>query len=392
MTLEQSGPALSVFFTGGIMLDVLYKKNSSGKVLMWHISTVGNTIVTVHGQLEGKQQTDTETILKGKNIGKANETTPIVQAQSEAISRWNKKQDRKGYKLDITKLDVDERPSIDPQLAQTYATVIEGVIEYKKAASKILLPCDMQPKLDGHRIIAEVINGVCKLYSKERNPINSLPHINRAIEGLGVDNIVYDGEGYHHEYKDKFEELTGFIASKEPKEGHEVVQYHIYDTASDGSFLKRSMILNDILIPNRDKFPCLKLVRTVRADTKERVVELFREFQAQGYEGAMLRNISSLYENKRSYNLQKFKEFDDGEYKIIGIKEGRGKMKGHAVFICEIDSGTFDVKLDGDMSRLKEIYENQEEYIGKMLTVIYQGLTNGGKPRFPIGLRFRRDV
>jgi predicted DNA-binding WGR domain protein len=62
----------------------LYKKTITGADQFWSIETEDNTILTCWGQVGGKEQTATETIAAGKNIGRANETTPEEQAQIEA--------------------------------------------------------------------------------------------------------------------------------------------------------------------------------------------------------------------------------------------------------------------------------------------------------------------
>ncbi len=121
-------------------------------------------------------------------------------------------------------------------------------------------------------------------------------------------------------------------------------------------------------------------------------MDFFAQFTAQGFEGAMLRNVNSLYVNKRSYDLQKVKEFDDSEFGIAGVKEGRGKLAGHAIFICELGpkgGETFDVKLKGDTEYLKKLWEDKSLWEGKMLTVQFQGLTAYGVPRFPVGIAIR---
>ena len=98
----------------------------------------------------------------------------------------------------------------------------------------------------------------------------------------------------------------------------------------------------------------------------------------------------SLYEGKRSYNLQKIKEFDDAEFKITGVKSGRGRMVDCAIFTCTNKNGDlFDCKMEGSLDVLKEILKNPRSVIGKMLTVRYQGFTNGNMPRFPIGVCVR---
>jgi DNA ligase-1 len=40
----------------------------------------------------------------------------------------------------------------------------------------------------------------------------------------------------------------------------------------------------------------------------------------------MLRDMNSLYNGKRTYDLQKVKAFDDAEYEVVGIETGTKKM------------------------------------------------------------------
>jgi DNA ligase-1 len=107
---------------------------------------------------------------------------------------------------------------------------------------------------------------------------------------------------------------------------------------------------------------------------------------ADGYEGCMARNMDSPYEqDKRSYNLQELKEFENDEFPVVDVKEGRGKMKGLAIFTCVIGDDMFDVKMEGDLENLRQYIEHPELAVGKLLTVRYQGFTVYGKPRFPVG-------
>lgn len=119
----------------------------------------------------------------------------------------------------------------------------------------------------------------------------------------------------------------------------------------------------------------------------------FEKFLEQGYEGLMVRNMKARYVNKRSYDLQKVKEFQDSEFTVTGVEEGRGKLAGHAIFVCKTSSGVeFRAKMKGETSALKKYFEHPELALGKQLTVKYQGVTNkSGVPRFPVGIRFKED-
>ena len=78
----------------------------------------------------------------------------------------------------------------------------------------------------------------------------------------------------------------------------------------------------------------------------------------------------------------------------MGVNEGKGKLAGHGIFICTMANGAqFECKMKGDQDKLKDYLENPDRYIGRLLTVQYQGLTGANKvPRFPVGLRVREDV
>ena len=79
---------------------------------------------------------------------------------------------------------------------------------------------------------------------------------------------------------------------------------------------------------------------------KNTVVESYDEAEmlhdvhlAQGYEGSMLR-LNAFYEQKRSYNLQKFKDFSDTEATIVGYEAGKGKFEGLiGKFLMQDDDG-----------------------------------------------------
>src|SRR5208282_2500868 len=112
--------------------------------------------------------------------------------------------------------------------------------KFKEHGHKIVYPALGQPKLDGIRCIAIKQNGRCTLWSRTRKPILSMPHIIVAVESLPVDNIALDGELYHHDYRNDFEEITSLVRPDEPVPGHDVVQYHVYDTINDDTNRQRS--------------------------------------------------------------------------------------------------------------------------------------------------------
>lgn len=372
---------------------VLYKKSSQGKIELWgvEIEDMGDgtaRVLSTYGETGGKLQTTFDTIREGKNLGKKNETTVIEQAYSEAKSKWEKKK-KKGYveslkDAEAGKVDNLIEGGIEPMLAQTF----------EKHADKIVYPCLAQPKLDGIRCIAIKKGHNVTLWSRTRKRITSCPHIEKSIafHFARFENLILDGELYNHDLKSDFEKIVSAVRKENPSPESEKVQYHIYDVVLDGTNLQRArwLTLNALW---SDREP-LRLVKTEGIRTEADISTLFKEYRKAGYEGLMLRNNHAPYENKRSYHLQKVKEFDDAEFEIVGVVEGKGKLQGLlGAFLCKTQDGTeFEVKMTGNQEETKKFLNDSSLWKGKMLTVQYQGLTGKNKvPRFPVGLRIREE-
>src|ERR1035437_8211993 len=186
---------------------MLYKKTSTGAIQQWDIRVNGNEIVTTYGQVGGKLQTTTETIREGKNAGKSNETTAEQQANLEAVATWQKKL-KSGYvqSIDDAQNDVTDdviEGGVLPMLAPSKSYPFDPNLE-----KKIVFPAFVQPKLDGARCIAIVVDGKATLWSRTRKPIYSAPHIVDALEELlPFGKFTLDGELYQHDYRNSFEDL-----------------------------------------------------------------------------------------------------------------------------------------------------------------------------------------
>jgi DNA ligase-1 len=369
-------------------LPILFKRTSTGAIQTWRIWTVDDCIFTEHGQLSGRMQTTEGTRAIGKNAGRSNETTPAEQALLEAHAKWES-QLKKRYVKTLAEAEAGEVDAefvtggISPMLAKSY----------KDDAAKIHFPAAVQPKLDGHRCIAIVNDDrSVGLWSRSRKPITGVPHIAKAVEALRLPvGTALDGELYNHAYHDKFEQLTSFIRQATPKPGHEVVHYHVYDiaTITSSPFKQRTAALACYLQWARHP---IVLVETQIANDADDLTDLFLYFVDLGYEGAIVRNLDGLYVNKRSNDLQKVKEFEDAEFPVIRVENGRGKMENLAIFVCQAPGGEFRCKMRGALADLAQYLDRPELAVGKMLTVQFQEMTRDGVPRFPVGLRLRKDA
>jgi DNA ligase 1 len=370
-------------------LPKLYKTTGTGKTQTWQIFIDGADTYTKFGPTDGTIQTSAREASQPKNAGKANATGAEEQALLDAQSKWRKKL-ASGYVQTLEEIaagtvDASIQGGIFPMLAKSY----------RKDGHKIAFPAYAQPKLDGHRCVAVVDEvGKCTLWTRKRKPCTSVPHVVAAIEALGLKSVVLDGELYAHAFRDKFEQLAHLVRQSVPETGHEAIEYHVFDLQSGDGFAKRNARLGELLAHARH--PIVK-VDTVLVENEEALMAAFEAYRAEGYEGAMVRNAQGAYESHpthRSGDLQKIKEFDDAEWPIVAVKEGKGKLAGHAIFTCRTQDGnTFDAKLAGDLATLKRYYDNPDAAIGKLLTVRYQGLTGkSGVPRFPVGMRLRESA
>ena len=391
VTVTRETPTNEEMAVRAEQFDTLYSGNKNGSVQQWTISVSGSTITKVYGQVNGALQTTTDVVRKGKNLGRTNATTPVTQARAEAKSQWEKKL-KSGY---VRVLSDARSGAVDTQFIEGGAEVMLAQ-KFSQHGSKIVYPAFVQPKLDGVRCVAILEHGRCTLWTRTRKPITGVPHIARAIEQqfsgrqwpgrASWQTLVLDGELYQHEYKDKFEQIVSYVRQRDPKIGHEVVEYHVYDVIEEGDmFSARTYMVEELRLMD----PLVTVV-TTEVRSLDEILSVDTEHRRAGYEGTIVRQAKAMYEPGRSMGLQKIKQFDDAEFEVTGVQPGRGRMSDCAIFTCSTTKGvTFTCKMEGALDDLKPYLANPDMVIGKMLTVRYQGLTNGGVPRFPIGASVR---
>ena len=148
---------------------------------------------------------------------------------------------------------------------------------------------------------------------------------------------------------------------------------------------------HEIIAKVTDGANYLSLVENFAVKSEKEIHAYQARFVEEGYEGAMVRNITGAYAiGKRSANLQKVKTFLDGEYEIVGFNQASGNDIGTVIWVCKTPEGNqFNVRPRGTREVKREQYENGDSYIGRQLTVRYQELTDDGVPRFPVGIAIR---
>jgi ATP-dependent DNA ligase len=256
---------------------------------------------------------------------------------------------------------------------------------YKNFGDRIQYPCFIQKKIDGVRCMAIPQKG---LFSRYRKSFPYLDHIREEINLLPPD-IVLDGELYSDtiSFQEIVEQIKEDTLSPNNKDKQLQMKYHVYDIMSDQPYAQRYERLQQIF--NRFPFKHLVLVDTEQCDSEKKMKELHDNYVADGYEGVILRNKLGGYLNDRSIDLQKYKEFSDTEVTILGFKSDKGEDQGCVIWICEYEDKLFAFRSRGSQEQRRKQFQNGATYIGKHLTIRYQGKTDDGRLRFPIGIAIR---
>lgn len=355
----------------------LYKQAKKGRIQEWTVSTDKEKIVTIHGVLRGSLQ-ETTKIAKGKNIGRANETSPDKQAELQAQSMWNKKKD-KGY-------FESEHEAINTQV---FLPMLAH--DFEKHKKKVQYPAFIQPKLDGTRCLAYWEDNEIKLLSRGGKHYN-VPHISKALESILLKDTVFDGELYLHGAT--FQQVTKLVKKYRPQQTEELKLW-IYDVFKldnlNQPFESRLIMLDALNLHVGKSCIGVQITPTEIVESEALAYDIQKEYLELGFEGAILRAKDLPYElAERSMKLLKIKSFMDAEYIITGYTEGEGKFERCVIWICATkDNKSFKVVPKGTIEDKKGWFKDAKDHIGSWLKVKYFELTDDGIPRFPVGIGIR---
>lgn len=419
--------------TSPIRLPILYMLDSKGEIRQWQTWTElnedGTAVEMNESGIQGGSLSGIPiTVVKGTNIGKSNETTPLQQANKRIQAKYDKKI-REGY---VTNLAEFTQQGV--MLALPWQTS-------KHRMSKIAFH---QPKLDGirckfinksddfvlmsrsnkefkpflrdldcFRFLAENTreyderDGELYIHGVEFNDIASLvmgykmtteeflEYCTDTEEGLRVDlkvkeilELVYIGDFCPVQDPQvsapKFDESVGAIEIGRNAgwifPGHSIadvqligtseLQYWVYDIPDhENVFEQRS-----IGLPEYADASDVGIVPVIPVEFDiDDIEEVNANYVAQGFEGTIVRNPASLYAfGNRSPGLLKYKLFFDAEWIITGYEIDR---EGNPTFKFMSDAGyEFLVRPTGDRALRRRLLADAPSLIGSRATLRYQKL------------------
>jgi DNA ligase-1 len=354
---------------------ILQSVAKTGKKKYWQLVAWKNGrnehfYTKVWWQEGSKTQESAPVKVVGKNVGRENETTAREQLLKEFDSIVQKRRD-KGYSEDGS---ADHIP-IKPMLAH----------KYKDKKHLVTFPCWVQPKLDGFRMLMAGNGSTAWTRGGKK-------HVRECVEHLMWDaklNVPIDGELILPHMPPLQE--TSRAAKKFRPGVSDTLIYCVYDIAAEHlSFSTRYSLLEKLV---KEAPENVRLVETRKVNNEQELFEAHAHFVSEGYEGTIIRTDEHGYEvGHRSSSLLKMKDFQDAEFKIVDVVEGKGSFKGKAVFVCETDEGyRFNTAPEGTMEYRAELWRTRKDHIGKWLTIRFQALTEDGAPQFPVGVEIREE-
>jgi DNA ligase 1 len=375
-------------------LPQLYKSDKKGNKRFWEVGFDGKYLRTRFGRHgNGFKTADSATEIEPKV-----KRDLLSQSLLEGTQKF-RMQMRKDF---VEDLDAAHQ-STEPTLAHTYED--DKIFEEGSWGIEI--------KFDGIRARAKLrsdgSSDKCLFTSRNKKDFEYLgteleEAAAKLLKALGPEAKELDGELYIH--GKSFQKIASAVRrSKTKSEKVGNVRYFIYDFIpvddTDLTYAERNQMLLDAFDSIYDS-PCylengalyyqkLVIVRYIPVSSHEDVMYYLSEFESMNFEGAMLRRLDQKgYEHGRSNGLLKVKSFDDAEAIVVGVKEGKGKMKGKAIFELEGDEcGRFFAAMATTMEEREYFFKNPESIIGKRVTYKHQKFTKDGKPRFPVALYVR---
>ena len=253
----------------------------------------------------------------------------------------------------------------------------------EKLVSKIKFPAIVQKKEDGMRFNAIVQDGKCEFRSRNGKEIQLLGRLENEFICManGMD-VVFDGELLVASDSGVLDRQTGNgILNKANKgtissdEADRVVA-HIWDMIPyayfiDGEYNKpyvdRLNALGKITFPDK-----IKLVETHIVEDIDSVQSIFNEYLSNGFEGIILKDGQSIWENKRSKGQVKFKGEEECDLRIIDVEEGTGKYTGMlGAIVCESADSLLRVSVGSGFNDDQRNRFKRDDLLGKIVAVKY---------------------
>ena len=261
----------------------------------------------------------------------------------------------------------------------------------------------VQLKADGGRCNAVIRNGAISFFSRNGNELSLLGTFDDALTAF--DNCMIDGELVIEKSGETQDRQTGngifnkavrgTISREEADEFvfyvWDIVPIEAYDKALDETpYSVRINNLAELLRKNHNSR--VRLIDTKFVKTLEECREYADEQIAKGYEGAIIKIPSLVWENDRSKNMLKIKEKRTGELRCVGWQAHSKKEGMIGSLELESEDGKVQVSSGSGLTD-DDRQKDPSEYVGKIIEIEYNMLIKAkGKETYSIFLPVFKTV
>ncbi len=267
-------------------LDVIINRTVTGHAAINHLQNILNNIS------EDDSEVIRRIILKDLQCN---------TACSLAKSTWGKK--------------FDYRP---PQMLSSAQS--DKSIEWLVKNAKGDLVCEL--KADGARCMTEISNGDITSFTRNAKTFNGLVRIHKALLSVGITDIVIDGEIVYESGDGANRETGNGMVNRSingivPQEVANKFVYQVWDiidldvykgqAKSVKTLKERRKQLEAFVDAIRDQ-DCIEVIEQTTVKNLDEAKAVYKTYVNKGFEGIILKDDGSVWENKRSKSFVKFKE------------------------------------------------------------------------------------
>jgi len=353
----------------------------------------------------------------------------VMSKTTEEDSKWIAKITSRDLKIGISEGSINRAFK---GLIPTFKVMLaHPVVEPKSGNSRwddFKFPCAIEHKLDGMRCIAICDGTKVQFKTREGHDLEALDYLASQVLALKPGcAFVIDGEILGSVF---YPECKTAKKNKDAGKNWVFAQGISMARSGKGTYSESAMLNHlvfkvwdivdyDYFMSHGEKGECkalkfrkselaglferqsnlrgLAMMESILVKNKEEAVDFFTKIVAEGGEGAMIKELDSLYEFDRSYKMLKIKAFYPADLRIIGAFEGKlgtrheGSLGGlilgdDAKLKSECGTG-----IDDDL-RLEMWFRHKAgKLVGGIVEVLYQEITADNSLRLPIFVRERPD-
>jgi len=232
----------------------------------------------------------------------------------------------------------------------------------------------VEPKIDGYRLLAYVKNGKVTFSSRRGHTdpyTKNFAFVGKQLLKMGFKSGMVDGEII---VAKKFGR-TGLARKKsltpaEQKYLEKNAVFWVFDYTDTQGRLTQAVRSKFIKSRIGRGSKNVAVIPQFRAKNEAEVRALFKQARAKGYEGVMVKLPSATYQQRRTWNWLKIKEFKTIDAKISGFGEGKGSLRGSlGKFYALLPNGK-KISAGGIPHALgRTVWANKKRFLGKWIEV-----------------------